>query len=136
MIGQVVGADWPSGNWRKLQHCTVCTYTVNVKKIRCGNIFAIYAGTIILSKYSPRIVHHVILVTLNLAIDSLWNFFNVALLPGSPWRRFTRIPRDHLPHQSCDRPPQKLTIKQVHVAAIAKASKKKGNGRFNAKTST
>ena len=60
------------------------------RKFRGGNIFAIFAGTITVQKYRTRFVHHVILVTLDFAIDSLWNIFNVALLPGSPWRRFTR----------------------------------------------
>ena len=31
--------------------------------------------------------------------------------------------RDHLAHQARDKPPQKLAIKQIHTAAIAKASK-------------
>ena len=60
-------------------------------KINRGrNIFAIFAGTITPRKYSPRIVHHVILVTLDFAIDSLWNIVNAALLPDNPWRQFTR----------------------------------------------
>ena len=46
-----------------------------LKNIRGGIIFATFAGTITLREYSLQIVHHVILVTLNVAIDSLWTFF-------------------------------------------------------------
>ena len=45
-------------------------------KNKCGGIiFATFADTITPQEYSLRIVHHVILVTLNVAIDSLWTFF-------------------------------------------------------------
>ena len=43
--------------------------------------------------------------------------------------RIYQTPRDHLRLQSRDSPPQKLASKQVHTAAIAKASKKWDNGR-------
>ena len=45
----------------------IISNTINVKH------FAVEIIT--LRKYSPRIVHHVILVTLDFVIGSLWNFF-------------------------------------------------------------
>ena len=83
--------------------------------------------------YTAKIVHHVILVTLAFTIDSLWNFFNVALqvvleqdLPDPKGPVTTPSPQQATAEAS----------KQVHAVAIAKASKKWGNGSFNAKTST
>ena len=72
-----------------MRQATPVSYTINVKTLR-WKYFRYIRGHHYTAKYSPRIVHHVILVTLGFAIDLLWNFFDVALLPGSPWRRFTR----------------------------------------------
>ena len=78
------------------------------KKFCGGNIFAIIAGTIIIPrKYSPRIVYWLILVTLNLAINLLWNFLTLRYCKQS-LKTIYQTPRGHLPHQFCDRPPQKL----------------------------
>ena len=74
------------------------------------------------------------LVTLYLAIDSLWTFlmlryYQLVLGDNSPDPKgplTTLIPRQATAEAS----------KQVHATTIAKASKRRGNGRFNAKTST
>ena len=98
-----------STNWcRTSCMCYIWDTTINVKKIRGENIFAIIAGTIITPrKYSLRIVHCAILVTLNLAINLLWNFLTLRYCRQS-LETIYQTPRDHLPHQSCHRPLQKL----------------------------
>ena len=55
---------------------STCTLdnTVNVKKIRGGNIFAIFADTIIPRKYSPRNVHHYYTRQLAFGGRSQWRF--------------------------------------------------------------
>ena len=119
-------------------HCTNGVYYDTTyrkhKKFRGGNIFDIFAGTITPRKYSLRIIHHVILVTLHLAIDSLWTLLTL--------RYYQAVLGDDLPDPKgpLTTPIQQQATaeasKQVHAAAIAKASKTRGNGRFNAKTST
>ena len=106
---------------------------MNVKTNYGGNIFATFAGTITPRKYSTGIVHHVVLVSLNLAIDSLWNFLTALLqaVLGDHLQDLKGSFTTQIPQQGTAE-----TSKQVHMAAITKLVKKRGNGHFNTKTST